>query len=43
MKFSTDGKGGGNVKIENGKVIIGGKKMDLDSLKKSGKVIIKQK
>lgn len=43
MKFSTDGKGGGNVKVENGKVIIGGKKMDLDSLKKSGKVIIKQK
>ncbi|KAF0140295.1 MAG: hypothetical protein FD122_2611 [Stygiobacter sp.] len=43
MKFSTDGKGGSNVKVENGKVIVGGKKMDLDSLKKSGKVIIKQK
>ncbi|MDP2038694.1 MAG: PDZ domain-containing protein [Ignavibacteria bacterium] len=45
MRFTTDGKDGGkgNVKTENGKVIIGGKKMDLDSLKKSGKVIIKQK
>lgn len=45
MQFTTDGKEGGkgNMKIENGKVIIGGKKMDLDSLKKSGKVIIKQK
>ena len=43
MKFSTDGKAGEKMKVENGKVIIGGKKMDLDSLKKSGKVIIKQK
>ncbi|MFA7419311.1 MAG: PDZ domain-containing protein [Melioribacteraceae bacterium] len=43
MQFTTDGKGGGNIKVEKGKVIIGGKKMDLDSLKKSGKVIIKQK
>lgn len=42
IKMDGDGKGkDGNVKVENGKVIIGGKKMDLDSLKKSGgKVII---
>lgn len=43
MRFTNDGKGGGNVKIENGKVITGGKKMGIDSLKKSGKAIIKQK
>lgn len=42
IKVGPDGKAkDGNVKIEDGKVIIGGKKMDLDSLKKSGgKVII---
>ena len=43
MKFSTTGESGGKVKVENGKVIIGGKKLDLDSLKKSGaNVIIKK-
>jgi hypothetical protein len=36
------GDGSGNVKIENGKVIMGNKKVDLDSLKKAGgNVIIK--
>ena len=43
MKFTTTGEGGGKVKVENSKVIIGGKKMDLDSLKKAGaNVIIKK-
>jgi hypothetical protein len=36
------GDGSGNVKVEGGKVIMGNKKMDLDSLKKAGgNVIIK--
>ncbi len=35
---------GGDVKMEGGKIIVGGKKLDLDSLKKAGggKVIIKK-
>ena len=36
------GDGSGNVKVEGGKIIMGNKKLDLDSLKKAGgKVIIK--
>ncbi len=43
MKFSTDGKGGENIKVEGGKVLINGKMVDVDSLKKSGKTIIQRK
>lgn len=43
MKFSTDGKGGENIKVEGGKVLINGKMVDIDSLKKSGRTIIQQK
>lgn len=44
MTITSDGKSGdGKAKIEGGKMIINGKKIDLDSLKKSGAKVQFQK
>lgn len=44
MTITSDGKGGdGKVKIEGGKMIINGKKIDIDSLKKSDAKVQSQK